>query len=66
MMNSSGTLVGIGAIYRPSQSFSLDLAYSHVFAEDSPINQSSTTTGTVRGEFESSVDVVGLQLNWQF
>ncbi|MBU7586747.1 MAG: outer membrane protein transport protein [Nostoc sp. TH1S01] len=60
------TLVGVGASYRPSKSFSLDVAYSHVFSEDSPINQSSTTTGTVRGEFESSVDVVGLQLNWQF
>ncbi|MBH8554168.1 outer membrane protein transport protein [Nostocaceae cyanobacterium CENA357] len=63
---SDRTLVGIGASYQPSKSLSFDVGYTHVFAEDSPINQSSSTAGTVRGKFASEVDIIGVQLNWQF
>ncbi|MFH7026644.1 MAG: OmpP1/FadL family transporter [Heteroscytonema crispum UTEX LB 1556] len=60
------TLVGIGATYQPSESFNIDIGYTHVFADDSPINQSSPTEGTLKGKFDSQVDIVGVQLNWQF
>ncbi|WGV24759.1 OmpP1/FadL family transporter [Halotia branconii] len=60
------TLVGIGASYQPSKSLSFDVGYTHVFAEDSPINQSGSTTGTLKGKFASEVDIIGVQLNWQF
>ncbi|MBW4561339.1 MAG: outer membrane protein transport protein [Mojavia pulchra JT2-VF2] len=60
------TLIGFGATYRPSDSFDLDFGYLHVFSDDSSINQSSTTAGTLTGKFESAVDVFGLQVNWRF
>lgn len=60
------TLLGFGASYRPSKSLSLDVGYTHIFFDDSPINQSSTTDGTLKGKFESSADILGVQLNWQF
>lgn len=60
------TLVGFGASYRPSKSLSFDIGYTHVFSEDSPINQTGSTGDTLTGEFESAVDVLGVQLNWQF
>ncbi|BAY07826.1 OmpP1/FadL family transporter [Calothrix sp. NIES-2098] len=60
------TIVGFGATYKPSKSFNVDIGYTHVFSDDSSINQSSTTAGTLTGKFASEVDVIGLQLNWQF
>ncbi|MCC5647411.1 OmpP1/FadL family transporter [Nostoc sp. CHAB 5824] len=60
------TLLGFGASYRPSKSFNFDIGYTHVFVNDSYINQSSTTAGTLKGNFEGGVDIVGLQVSWQF
>ncbi|RCJ23857.1 aromatic hydrocarbon degradation protein [Nostoc minutum NIES-26] len=60
------TLLGFGASYRPSKSFSFDIGYTHVFSDDSSINESNSTRNTLKGEFESEVDIVGVQLNWQF
>ncbi|MBD2690673.1 outer membrane protein transport protein [Anabaena catenula] len=57
---------GFGASYRPSKTLSLDVGYTHIFFDDSPINQASTTDGTLKGKFESSADMLGVQLNWQF
>lgn len=60
------TLLGFGASYRPSKSFNFDIGYTHVFVNDSDINQSSSTAGTLKGTFEGGVDIVGLQVSWQF
>ncbi|MFN6559258.1 MAG: OmpP1/FadL family transporter [Nostoc sp. ChiSLP01] len=60
------TLLGFGASYRPSKSLNFDIGYTHVFVNDSDINQSSSTAGALRGNFEGSVDIVGLQLSWEF
>jgi len=60
------TLIGFGASYRPSKSLNIDVGYTHVFIDDSSINQSSSTDGTLTGKFESSIDVLGVQVTWQF
>ena len=60
------TLIGFGASYRPSKSFNFDIGYTHAFVNDSYINQSSTTAGTLKGNFEGGVDILGLQVSWQF
>ena len=60
------TLVGVGATYKPSESFNIDIGYTHVFADSSSVNQTNSTGDTLRGEFDSSVDVIGIQANWQF
>lgn len=59
------TLLGVGASYQPSKSFSFDVGYTHVFSENSPINETNSTGNTLRGEFESEVNIIGVQLNWQ-
>ncbi|MBD2681257.1 MULTISPECIES: outer membrane protein transport protein [Nostoc] len=60
------TLIGFGASYKPSKSLNFDIGYTHVFVNDSDINQSSTTAGALKGNFEGSVDIVGLQFGWEF
>ncbi|MBW4684502.1 MAG: outer membrane protein transport protein [Komarekiella atlantica HA4396-MV6] len=60
------TLIGLGASYRPSKSLNIDVGYTHVFIDDSFINQSSSTDGTLTGKFSGSVDVFGVQVTWQF
>lgn len=57
----------IGFHYAFSKNASLDFGYSHVFAEDTQINSVDSSTGnTVRGEFDNSADVLGIQGNWIF
>ncbi|BCL37732.1 OmpP1/FadL family transporter [Nostoc sp. MS1] len=60
------TLVGIGATYKPSKSFNIDVGYTHIFVDNSSIIQTNTTGDTLRGEFDGSVDIIGIQANWQF
>lgn len=60
------TLIGFGATYKPSKSFNIDVGYTHVFSDTSSINQTNTTGDTLRGEFDSSVDIIGIQANWEF
>ncbi|HLO85573.1 MAG TPA: outer membrane protein transport protein [Nostocaceae cyanobacterium] len=60
------TILGLGASYQTSDSLSVDIGYIHIFSDDSPIDESSPTDGTVKGNFSSDVDVIGVQVNWQF
>lgn len=67
--------VSLGASYRPSDSFSFDVAYTHIFISDTPINDTEVTTGglagapvgnTLRGEYEATTDLIAAQLQWNF
>lgn len=60
------TWVTIGASFKPSDSLSFDFGYAHIFVKDASINLESTTSGTLRGEFNNQVDIVGVQANWRF
>lgn len=64
--DSDRTWLAIGASFKPSDAISLEVGYAHLFVGDTEINQVSTTSGTLKGEFDNSVDIVGLQLNWRF
>lgn len=64
--DSNRTWLSIGTSFQASNSLSFDVGYAHLFVDDGEINQASTTNGTLKGRFESHVDVVGVQLNWKF
>jgi long-chain fatty acid transport protein len=60
------TWLSAGLSYQLSPSFSLDISYAHLFNDDSPIRQSSPTSGNLIGTIQSHVDIVGIQINWRF
>lgn len=64
--DSDRTWLAIGASFKASDSLSFDIGYAHLFVDDTEINQVSTTNGNLRGKFDNSVDIIGLQVNWMF
>jgi long-chain fatty acid transport protein len=60
--------VSLGLGYAPAASWSFDLGYSHLFIEDTPINNTGSTTSgaTLTGNYESSVDILSAQVNFNF
>lgn len=63
--------LGLGASYKLDRRVSLDVAYAHLFVEDTPIRTTLPASipqlrSTLVGEFENSVDIIGAQLNWVF
>jgi long-chain fatty acid transport protein len=61
------TWLSAGFNYMLSENLSLDVGYAHLFVDDTRISDINPLTGhRVEGEFESSVDIVGVQANWTF
>lgn len=60
------TWLSVGASFRPSPALRFDIGYTHIFVGDSSINQSSPTSGNLRGKVDAGVDIVGVQMNLQF
>lgn len=64
--DSNRTWVSLGFSYEPTDSLSVDLAYTHIFIAGRSINQTEPGAGTLVGDFSSGVDIVGAQVNWRF
>jgi long-chain fatty acid transport protein len=63
------TWVAIGAQWKPSDSWVVDVGYAHLFAKDARMNQddgSVPARGWLLGEQDSSVDIVSAQLAYKF
>ncbi len=62
------TWLSLGLGYAPSKSWSFDLAYSHLFVDDTPINNSSRASSgaTLIGTYEASVDILSAGVNFNF
>ena len=65
------TWLSFGASYQYSKQLSFDAGYSHLFIDDPEINnefESSipTLAATLEGDYEASVDIISVQLNWQY
>jgi len=62
--------LSVGAGYRCSDVSSIDVGYAHVMTGSSHIDRPTTlnpaTTQRVRGDFESSADLLSLQFNYHF
>ncbi|MTI62376.1 outer membrane protein transport protein [Methylophaga sp.] len=56
--------VAFGASYHYSDNIVIDAAYAHLFMDDPSINETDDNGYNLRGEYDASVDIVGLQLRW--
>jgi long-chain fatty acid transport protein len=77
--DSNRVFLSLGASYRYSDHITLDLAYAHIFFEDAPFCIASPATGSthcnadtpaaailLRGDSESSADIVAAGLRYRF
>ncbi|MGP1385122.1 MAG: OmpP1/FadL family transporter [Thainema sp.] len=64
--DSDRTWLSVGLSYAPTDNLSFDFAYTHVFIDDRNIDRTELGAGTLVGEYNNSIDIVGAQLNWQF
>ncbi|MED5508718.1 MAG: porin [Pseudomonadota bacterium] len=55
--------VAFGASYHYSNNIVIDAAYAHLFMDDPRIDESEGLYN-LRGDYDASVDIVGLQLRW--
>ena len=61
------TWLSFGASYAMGENMSLDIAYAHLFVDDSQINNTDETFGyTLTGQYENSVDLLSAQLTYTF
>jgi len=71
--------LSFGATYRYSPEITFDLGYAHLFVDDPKLDNVSDNkdptlgfpaglTGyhTVSGDYDASVDIFGVQVNWKF
>jgi len=68
---NSRTWLSLGGTYNINSSFIVDFGYSHLFVDDTPINNTLETTAcclpaTINGTYESSVDIVSAGLRWNY
>ncbi|MCP4430281.1 MAG: aromatic hydrocarbon degradation protein [Gammaproteobacteria bacterium] len=67
----SRTWLSFGLTYLWDDDLTIDVGYSHLFIDDTKINnefESSVPTlaANLKGEYEASVDILSVQLNWQY
>ncbi len=61
------TWVAVGGNWALSDHMSVDISYAHLFVDDSSISDVNPDSGRrLAGSFDSSVDILGAQLNWRF
>lgn len=59
--------LSFGFGYKMSDSFGIDVGYSHLFFDDININNTDASFGhTLTGSYDVSVDLFSAQLNWKF
>jgi long-chain fatty acid transport protein len=64
------TWLSLGANWEVSDNLSLDVGYTHLMVDDASLREESTSAagipGVLAGSFDSSVDILGAQVNWRF
>lgn len=68
---NSRTWLSFGLTYIWDEDLTVDVGYSHLFIDDTEIDnefESSVPTlaASLTGEYEASVDILSVQLNWQY
>ena len=58
--------VSIGADYQVDARWRISAGYTHIFVDKSTIDQSSAATGTLRGEYSGSIDILTLGASLRF
>ncbi len=62
--------LSFGASYSPSPSLTIDAGYSHLWVDDTDIEETynllNIASGTVKGDYDSDVDIFSIQATWKF
>ncbi len=63
--------IALGASKSITSNFDVSLGYTHIFLSDTPIGLTTSGTGNtfrgnISGEYESSIDIVSVQLRYRF
>jgi len=59
--------VSLGAQYRFNKHTKVDVGYAHLFVKSTSVNNaSSKEAGVLKGDYDSSADIVGVQFSHQF
>lgn len=61
--------LSLGLQWRPDATSAVDVGYAHLFVKDSSVNNTggnAAAKGTLVGEFENSVDILGVQYSTRF
>jgi long-chain fatty acid transport protein len=64
--------LALGATYAFNNSISVDVGYTHIFIRDSSIDETfhpipgNPAAGTLRGDYQNSVDILAVQANFKF
>lgn len=59
--------VSLGAQYRFSKHTKIDVGYAHLFVKNTSVNNTSDpASGTLKGTYDSSADLIGVQFSHQF
>jgi len=56
--------VGVG--YQINTYMNVDVGYSHLFAEKSPVNYTTDDKQYLVGDYDASVDIFSAQLVWKY
>jgi long-chain fatty acid transport protein len=64
--DESRTWVALGGQYRLSGKAALDFGYAYLFIEDASINSTVAGAGTLRGNYENSVNILSAQYTHSF
>jgi len=60
------TWLSLGAGYKVNKKLKLDFGYSHLFLDETAIDNPGETGYSVRGVYDTSVDIVSAQVNYTF
>lgn len=58
--------LSFGAGYKMNKKISLDIGYSHLFLDETPIDNPGESGYSVKGLYKSHVDIVSAQVNYRF
>jgi long-chain fatty acid transport protein len=62
--------LSFGASYTPSKNLTLDVGYAHLWVENARIEEefrlAGIGTGTLKGKYEATVDILSAQATWRF
>jgi len=58
--------LSVGAGYKVTENLQIDAAYTHVFIPKTRIDLTDTTRGNLRADYNSSIDIIGVQARLSF
>ncbi len=58
--------LAIGTSYKYSDHITIDAAYTHIFVSDPSINDHTNQGYILSGDYDASVDILGVQMRWLF